>query len=321
MRSVLIICFNRPALTRRVFEAVREARPEFLYIASDGPRTDRPDDRERCAEVRDTFENIDWPCHVTRDFAETNLGCKQRILSAYERVFDEVDRAVILEDDIIVGPEFFNFCDTMLDRFADTPRITSVAGSSHVRSSRLLRSSYYFSRYPEMWGWAAYRRSFTNVNWDPDPQETAERLQSLIRRRDEPERWRELLQMTRDGRLSAWDYQYIISGILGDRLAVVPRVPLCRNSGFGMDATHTLCSDALFNRPITTLGQPIRHPKTIKRSAYLDFHRSMGNLVPKSVPYNRVRPYVQEIRRRMLREGADQLETTTLDENRALLSR
>lgn len=36
--AVLMIVFCRPDTTRKVFEAVRKARPPRLYIAADSPR-------------------------------------------------------------------------------------------------------------------------------------------------------------------------------------------------------------------------------------------------------------------------------------------
>jgi hypothetical protein len=307
MRSILVICFNRPAFTRELFEHIKAARPDFLYVAADAARAGRPEEEALVEEVRDVFENITWPCRVVRDYATENMGCKARIISAYERAFEEVDRAIILEDDVLLRPELFDFCDTILDRYADTPKVTSVSGCSHVRSSQFRRSSYYFSRYPEMWGWAAFRRAMTGVNWNPDPQETAERLSHVVRRPDEPQRWAELLQMVDDGKLDTWDYQFIVDAILKGHLTVIPRVPLSRNRGFGTDSTHTSGAEPFFARPIGMLQSPIRHPGSIHRTAFLDELRSIGTIPPHSKLYTKIRPYAQEVRRRVLREGADLL--------------
>jgi hypothetical protein len=38
---VLFMIFNRPDVTRDVFEKIRLAKPSRLYIAADGPRTNR----------------------------------------------------------------------------------------------------------------------------------------------------------------------------------------------------------------------------------------------------------------------------------------
>ena len=48
---VLLIAFNRPDTTRRVFDALRRARPSRLYVAADGWRDDKPG--ENHARIRD----------------------------------------------------------------------------------------------------------------------------------------------------------------------------------------------------------------------------------------------------------------------------
>lgn len=47
---VLFLIFNRPDLTQRVFECIRQAQPPQLFIAADGPRPDVPADEELCAQ-------------------------------------------------------------------------------------------------------------------------------------------------------------------------------------------------------------------------------------------------------------------------------
>ena len=76
---VVFIIFNRPSLTRLSLGRIREARPSKLYILADGPREAKPGERELCEATRKETENIDWPCDVTRLYANTNLGCQERI--------------------------------------------------------------------------------------------------------------------------------------------------------------------------------------------------------------------------------------------------
>lgn len=65
MRSpILFLVFNRPETTRRVFDAIRAARPPKLYVAADGPRADAAQEAQRCEEVRRIATAVDWPCEV-----------------------------------------------------------------------------------------------------------------------------------------------------------------------------------------------------------------------------------------------------------------
>ncbi|MFM6218771.1 MAG: glycosyltransferase family 2 protein, partial [Dolichospermum sp.] len=49
---VAFIIFNRPDTTKRVFEAIRQAKPPKLLVIADGPRADRPDEAEKCNAAR-----------------------------------------------------------------------------------------------------------------------------------------------------------------------------------------------------------------------------------------------------------------------------
>ena len=93
--AVLIVAFNRPETTRRVFAAVREARPARLFFACDAPRPDRPGEAERVAEVRAILRGVDWPCEVRTKFPEANLGCGPA---------NDVPSSVINELPIDAGP-------------------------------------------------------------------------------------------------------------------------------------------------------------------------------------------------------------------------
>ena len=70
---VLLVTFNRPDLTREALAAIREARPERLFVASDGPRPHVKTDAARVAATRALVEEmVDWPCRVERRFSDRN---------------------------------------------------------------------------------------------------------------------------------------------------------------------------------------------------------------------------------------------------------
>ena len=65
---VLFTVFNRPACTRRVFEAIRRAAPRRLFIACDGPRPERPEEAPLVSQVRGIVAEVDWECEVATLF-------------------------------------------------------------------------------------------------------------------------------------------------------------------------------------------------------------------------------------------------------------
>ena len=78
---ILLLVFNRPTLTKRVFDCIRVYKPEKLYISADGPRFDVSGDLELCSNTREIFNQIDWECELITNFSESNKGCR---IAVYE---------------------------------------------------------------------------------------------------------------------------------------------------------------------------------------------------------------------------------------------
>ena len=158
---VALIIFNRPHHTARVFAEIAKARPEHLFLIADGPRPDRPEDVQRCAAVRDIVARVDWPCQVERNFAERNLGCGRRPGSGISWVFQQVDEAIILEDDCVPDPTFFQFCEDLLEKYREDKRVMNIGGTNWQWPSPRSHHSYFFSIFNITgWGWATWRRAW-----------------------------------------------------------------------------------------------------------------------------------------------------------------
>jgi hypothetical protein len=73
---ISFLIFNRPDTTQRVFNGIRKARPQKLFIAADGPRENMPSDIQKCQAARQITKQVDWNCEVKTLFREKNLGWK-----------------------------------------------------------------------------------------------------------------------------------------------------------------------------------------------------------------------------------------------------
>jgi hypothetical protein len=148
---VAFLVFNRPESTIKVFEEIRRARPPRLLVAADGTRADRPGEAEKCAAVRAIIDTVDWPCEVLKNYSDVNLGCKVRVSSGLDWVFEQVEEAIILEDDCLPHPTFFRFCEELLERYRYDERVGIISGDNFLFGVRRTQDSYYFSRYAHIW--------------------------------------------------------------------------------------------------------------------------------------------------------------------------
>jgi hypothetical protein len=270
---VAFFVFNRPDTTHRVFEAIRAARPRKLFVFADGPRNDRPEEAALCADVRKITENVDWPCEVVRDYAEENLGCRLRMAGGITSLFEEVEEAIILEDDSLPHPTFFRFCEELLARYRNDDRVGQICGVNFQRGLRRGDSSYYFSRYNHLWGWATWRRSWNEYDLQMSKWPSLRDggwLYDFLRDPLLYHYWYKKFEKAYTGRIDSWDYQWNLATWSANRLAVIPSVNLVTNIGVTGRSRKDASGPNLCNIPSEELMFPLHHPLSFIRDALSD---------------------------------------------------
>lgn len=253
---VVFMTFNRPHLAREVLTRIAAARPPLLYHIQDGPRQDHPEDAACCAACIDMVNRIDWPCEIRRIHATHNLGCGLRIATGLNQVFAEVEEAILLEDDCLPGEDFFPFCERMLERYRDTPRVMHISGDNFQQGRNRTPYNHDFSRYAHIWGWATWRRAW--ALYDRDMKEwpafrDGGGLASRFADPGEQAYWTRVLNRMHAGEIDTWDYPWQFTCLLHDGVCVLPAANLVSNIGFGVDATHTIGGTGLRIPRITAL--------------------------------------------------------------------
>jgi hypothetical protein len=245
---VLLLVFNRPALTEKTFREILKARPHKLYIAADGPRPHVAGEAELCERTCQTvIDAVDWECEVKTLFREENRGCGKAVAEALDWFFSHEEKGIILEDDILVSAAFFQFTAYMLYKFENDETVFSINGNSigYQRSQLNYGRSHYFN----MWGWATWRRSWQLVKdtWQGmgDDFASLNRVKSrlkLFKNADDDKwitYWENVYREMRLGNIDTWDYQWLFTALYHQKDCLYPTRILTQNLGFGADATHT----------------------------------------------------------------------------------
>lgn len=268
---VAFIIFNRPEVTKTVFAAIRKAQPQKLLVIADGARF--PEEAEKCQKTREIIDQVDWECEVLTNFSETNLGCKQRVSSGIDWVFAEVEEAIILEDDCLPSPSFFQFCQALLEYYRHDTRVMHISGNQFRNAQSKNDYSYYFSKYGATWGWASWRRAWQHFDrdiktWSEFKQ--TQMMQSICSNLQEELYWTNIFDRVFNNEINtAWDYQWLYARWTQNDLSIVPTTNLVSNIGFGVDATHTFSSSRLAKLPTTDIWD-IKHPSFMVRDVNAD---------------------------------------------------
>ena len=272
---IAFIIFNRPDVTKKVFQAIRQAKPPKLLVIADGARSDRPGEAKKCQATRAIIDGVDWECQVLTDYSDLNLGGMRRISSGLNWVFTQVERAIILEDDCYPHPSFFPFCEELLDRYQDDERVMNISGNNFQFGRSNTGYSYYYSRFHHCWGWATWSRAWQHYDMELklwSEIRDGNWLEAILKQPDAVKYWYKIFQGIHEQKIDyGWDYRWTFACWIQNGLTVLPHINLVSNIGFGPEATHTIDRNSKYaNLPTQEMPFPLKHPPFIIRHVQAD---------------------------------------------------
>jgi hypothetical protein len=264
---ILFLVFNRLDTTKQVFEAIRKAAPQKLYIASDGPRSNRNGEDEKVKIVREyVIKSIDWECEVKTLFREENLGCGRAVSSAITWFFENEEMGIILEDDCLPSESFFPYCKELLEMYKDDARIYCIGGCN-ILTEMKNSYSYCFSRLSYNWGWASWKRAWEHFNFDIINLNNfieQKKINRIFKRYCDRYYWLSVFKKMETHEVDTWDYQWTYTIFNNNGITIFPAKNQITNIGFGTGATHTTNDTSLFNNQKRFEITELIHPNEIK---------------------------------------------------------
>jgi len=269
--TVVVIAYRRPSLVKLQMRGLAGARPPALLVACDVPPSGNCTDVEKIySAIRD---GVTWPCDVSFDVAPHHLGLNDRVTTAIDLALGSAAAAIVLEDDCVPHPDFFRFATCLLERYRRDDRVHMIAGGRPRSAPRWGTASYYFSRYPFIWGWSTWADRWNRASFTTRPWTSAdERLLQHHFTGHELEYWRRMTAKSVTG-WGSWDYRWFLEMLQSDGLCAVPNVNLVRNVGFGAGATHTSDPADYPSRsiPVAAMERGITHTDVVERDQPADF--------------------------------------------------
>jgi hypothetical protein len=270
---VLFLIFNRPETTQQVFSAIRKAKPPRLYVAADGPRSDYPNEDEKCEHSRKVATNVDWDCEVKTLFRDHNLGCRLAVSQAISWFFENEPEGIILEDDCLPSQSFFWFCQELLEDFRNDKQVGAICGFYSNELDYKPSASYFFSRYMRVWGWAGWRRTF--AEYDSNLKNQMENnntwKSNVFNRKDVlPKKYfQQMFDQVENGEIDTWDTQLQYLFWQKKQRVIVSSSNMIKNIGWRQGA-HTHDKDHNHELRTSEIQFPLTRPETEDRDLKAD---------------------------------------------------
>jgi hypothetical protein len=246
---VAIFTYNRPKHTGRLLASIeRNARGEEIdiWIFSDAPKqaSHAPAVEETRALVRRWAAGIG----ATVRERDRNLGIARSIVGATSELVEEYGRIVVLEDDLVVAPDFLRFMLEGLRRYEDAPRVMQISG--HLLTDVAASPTCgFFLPLSTSWGWATWARAWRHFRWGTEIRAEDLKADPWFCRRFNADGacpfFEKLLLDCLARPADVWDIFWWYAVANANGLALYPKRSLVWNGGF--DGTGVHCGRSPLN--------------------------------------------------------------------------
>lgn len=241
LAPVAIFAFNRPHHLRATLEALN-TNPDFIespiYLFCDGPRNST--ERAVVIETREVASAL-LPKHAQFTFRDHNIGLRKSIFQGVSDVISHHDKIVVVEDDLVVSPQFIRYMNSGLERYRFNERVMQISG--HMFPIDIPQGNTpIFLPFTSTWGWATWGRAWNRFDITGGHYKQLSTDRHLRYRFDlnGAYPYYAMLNKQRRGRIDSWGILWYLSVFSAGGVVLYPRQTLVSNKGF--DATGTHCS-------------------------------------------------------------------------------
>jgi hypothetical protein len=237
---VALFVHRRHESLPRTLACLRECAVKQLYVFCDGPRDES--EAEQVERVRELVRAVEWIQPIVVARAE-NVGLSRSIRSGLDLLFETHDTAIVIEDDICVAPEFYEYARAALRHYEPASRIAGITGLRYPFDRAALDGSpfdVFLSPRFSSWAWATWKDRWRAFSFDPAEL----RRQIGAARKFDPGRAGVDMPAMIEGAVvsetlhGSWDVVCALNMLLREQFFVTPAWNMVENTGLS-DGTHS----------------------------------------------------------------------------------
>lgn len=238
---ILLFVYKRADTLRQTLASLRAnplAASSDLIVYADNAR--KPDDQPAVDEVRSLVRSLDGFRTVTVIEAPVNKGLAPSIIEGVTEEMERFGRVIVLEDDLLLAPNFLDFMNEGLNRYAGDPRVFSISGFMFDARMPSRPEDGFFTQRHCSWGWAMWKDRWEGIDWSvsdfaafmqsPASQRAFNRLGSDLTHS---------LGKQMRGEINSWAIRCNYHQFKHGGYTLYPFRSKVVNLGFGEGATHT----------------------------------------------------------------------------------
>lgn len=244
---VLIIAFLRPEKTKELVVQLISMGVKNIFLSIDKGRTS---DELRVQQLMlDDITSLRSKSSTKIEINQlrVNSGLAVAVISALDWFFSLVDFGVVLEDDLIPTPQFFEYCNDNRFVLQENSNCWLLSGNQFAQLPESVTHPI-LSNYPLIWGWAT-----ASEKWHLMKKEILYGESVLPLKRMNLAKFgffQTGLSRARNGNIDSWAVPLSARMYMTGSTCLLPPYNLVSNQGDDSVSTHSSDSDWMINHPV-----------------------------------------------------------------------
>lgn len=237
LTSIIIFSYNRPENFKRLIESLKQNvgfENHDIFVFIDGPKT--IEDIPKINKVESLAKLITTNIHRS----PVNQGLANSIISGVTDIINRYGSVIVLEDDLILHPQFLNYMDEALEKFKDDKHILSICGYGlKIKKPKDYQSDIYLARRSSSWGWATWADRWNQIDWevkDFDELKNSKKLQKQFNLGGSD--MYSMLKGYMEGKNNSWAIRFCYHQAKNGLYSIHPFNSLVDNEGYGENASN-----------------------------------------------------------------------------------
>ncbi|OGU33279.1 MAG: sugar transferase, partial [Ignavibacteria bacterium GWB2_35_6b] len=179
---------------------------------------------------------------------ENNLGLANSVINGVTKIFNNYEKAIVLEDDLLFSKNFLLFMNGALNEFENVENVFSISGYNFpIDIHKDYKHQIYLSPRASSWGWATWRDRWLKTDWNVSD------FNSFIKNENEIKEFNnggndltKMLKNQVEGKIDSWAIRWSYAHFKNNAFCVYPVKSKVQNIGTDSSGLHSITTNKFY---------------------------------------------------------------------------
>ena len=228
--NIIIFAYNRPKNLKKNIKNLLNLKGRKLYFVLDGHKNS--DDRNKTEKVHQIVNKSKFKKKKILKF-QNNIGVRNIFKKGLDWVFKFERKIIIIEDDVIIKKDFFDWADLLLEKHKNNKKISQISANNvNDKITKNKKNDFFISKYSNIWGWATWKDRWESYDNTFSKLNKILGSKKIFITKKEEKYWKKYFILhKKNKKYGSWDFAWTYTNFLKKRYSIVPKKNLSINTG------------------------------------------------------------------------------------------